>query len=248
MNTGNVQRKKICIENDIPNIQHRTLSNEHLKIRRSKTEGSTPWHRPNMYKNDEQKQMKKYVYYHPCAALAMQHFYWLHYHKNKPWNKLFVHWAEAKGTNHHMRWARPILWQLKMYFFLNKNSITLCKYLRLYPVVCNDSEHFWTVLRISSRLATFLPLNIGNVLACPDTFLTLQIQTLHLSLSHSCFLLFQMLEMFDGFNIWNVSHMKCEIRILDQWHRQTPIYSRWNKRKMYKTCSLGKIAHFNTFL
>lgn len=42
MNTGNVQRKKICIENDIPNIQHSTLSNEHLKIRRSKTEKSTP--------------------------------------------------------------------------------------------------------------------------------------------------------------------------------------------------------------
>lgn len=35
------------------------------------------------------KQMKKYVYYHSCAALAMQHFYWLHYHKNKQLEQWF---------------------------------------------------------------------------------------------------------------------------------------------------------------
>lgn len=121
------------------------------------------------YENDEQKQMKKYVYYHSCAALAMQHFYWLHYHKNKPWNKPFEH-ELSKSTsfdgqdrfysNAHFRFVCC---------FLKKSSITLCKYLRHYSVVCNDSEH-WAVLRFNSALSLAL-------------------------------FVFQMVEMFDGFNI-----------------------------------------------
>lgn len=109
-------------------------------------------------KNDEgnkwkRKQQKKlYVYYHSCTALAMQHSYWLHYHKNKQ----LKYWFQA--VKHIHRWFKKndivangkfimILCSLNFFFL----SITLCKYLWLHPVVSQFFTRHWISARLNKR-------------------------------------------------------------------------------------------------
>lgn len=97
----------------------------------------------------ERKQMKKYVYYHSCAALAMQHFYWLHYHKNKQLDAEHTEFNRENQPTKHRQWLCYWTEHWKFYIF----DFWIFLYISPILFFSTFTEYFHYIVQIPATLS-----------------------------------------------------------------------------------------------